>query len=58
MSPEVFSTVGLPEARLNLSQAAIYLARAPKSKPNSPQETLRASCRSRLARRSRYDGRP
>jgi putative ATPase len=24
--------VGLPEARLNLSQAAIYLARAPKSK--------------------------
>jgi putative ATPase len=35
--------VGLPEARLNLAQAAIYLARAPKS--NASYEALKAATR-------------
>jgi putative ATPase len=35
--------VGLPEARLNLSQAAIYLARAPKS--NASYEAIKAAMR-------------
>ena len=35
--------VGLPEARLNLSQAAIYLARAPKS--NASYEALKEATR-------------
>ena len=35
--------VGLPEARLNLSQAAIYLARAPKSARGSCSTRCRAS---------------
>jgi putative ATPase len=35
--------VGLPEARLNLAQAAIYLARAPKS--NSSYEALKRATR-------------
>jgi putative ATPase len=35
--------VGLPEARLNLSQAAIYLARAPKS--NASYEALKRATR-------------
>ncbi len=35
--------VGLPEARLNLSQAAIYLARAPKS--NASYDALRRASR-------------
>ena len=39
--------VGLPEARLNLSQAAIYLARAPKS--NASYVALNRATRGRAA---------
>ena len=48
--------VGLPEARLNLSQAAIYLARAPKSNAsylaiNARDATCRSAATSRRRRR-------